>query len=173
MKWLNRQLAKRPGNTYNQRWGLWTTMTLKNSDGDVYLFRRRVFQTPWLALYVHDIRDGDEITHACHSHPFPFISLILRGGYMEHRMITDGDKTMISESWRNLRCGQVNVYPRGYKKIHTIEVAEPNTKTLVLAGRRKNSWGWFVEGRGLVPWAQYLVEQGRETRDARITNSGG
>lgn len=167
---FNRMLTKLPRNGFNQRWGIWTTMTLTNSDGEVYLFRRRIFQTPWLALYLHDIEQGDEIVANLHSHPFPFVSLILRGGYKELTAAPHGtDLGPISEQWHN--SFSFNVFPRGTKKVHTIVHARPKTKTLVLAGRRRDSWGWFVDGEGLVHWSEFLIRTGRSGRDARITNN--
>src|ERR1700742_448357 len=79
---INKLLSKLPGNEFGQRWSIGATMTLRNSDGDVYLFRRRLIQTPLFAVYLHDILDGDE-ERAPHSHPFAFASLVLRGGYVE------------------------------------------------------------------------------------------
>jgi hypothetical protein len=170
---LNAALAKRPGNKYNQRWGIWTTMTLKNSDGDVYLFRRRIFQTPMFALYLHDIEQGDEITEALHSHPFPFVSFILRGGYTEHVGWTDGDKSMIGDTYVTHGAGSTNIFPRGHGKVHTIVQSNPGTKTLVFAGRRRDSWGWFVEGEGLIHWSEYLIRIGHAGRDPRLPLKSG
>lgn len=167
---LNGRLRALPHNGFNQRWGIGTTMTLKNSDGDVYLFRRRVFQTPWLALYVHDIHEPDEIVSVGHSHPFGFLSLIVRGGYVEHVWHTDGDTRVLREENREHGRGGINLFPRGARMAHSITSVRPYTKTLVLAGPRKDSWGWFVPGRGVVHWSTYLVEVGRTERDARVTS---
>jgi hypothetical protein len=166
LKAINKQLAKLPHNAWNQRWGLWTTMTLMNSDGEVYLFRRRLVQTPLVAVYLHDIEMADELPDL-HSHPFPFVSLILRGGYVEHVAHPTMTKLGPVELRAHHRWG-INVFPRGAKKVHTIVRALPRTKTLVITGRRRDSWGWFVDGEGLVHWSEFLLRQGREARDARL-----
>lgn len=166
IKALNRALAKLPRNSFNQRYGLWTTMTLTNSDGELYLFRRRVFQLPWIALYLHDIEQGDDIQDALHSHPFPFVSLILRGGYTELTAGPEGTGIGPIEQQIHMR-GNVNIFPRGTKRVHTIISALPDTKTLVLAGRRRDSWGWFVDGEGLVHWSEFLLRQGRTAEGRR------
>jgi len=160
-------LRRLPGNQWNQRYGINTTMTLKDSDGDVYLFRRRLIQTPWAAIYLHDIEKGDEQPEM-HSHPFPFASLILRGGYAEDTArpvcaLHQGPITRVAHL-----AGDWNVFPRGTVKIHTIVAVLPGTRTLVFAGRRRDSWGWFVEGRGLVHWKTFLLEQNREPHGRRI-----
>jgi hypothetical protein len=164
---LNRALRRLPGNSFNQRWGCNTTMTLKDSTGDTYLFRRRIVQTPWAAIYVHDIEKGDEQPEL-HSHPFPFASLILRGGYVE-RTASPANLWHLGEITPVVHmAGSWNVFPRGPVKLHTIIAAQPGTKTLVFTGRRRDSWGWFVEGRGLVPWKTFLLEQNREPTGRRI-----
>lgn len=169
IKALNRQLAKLPHNGYNQRWGVNTTMTLLNSDGEVYLFRRRLVQTPLTAVYLHDIEKADELPDL-HSHPFPFVSIILRGGYTELTASPEGTDIGPIEQRTHMRF-DVNVFPRGIKKVHTIIGALPGTKTLVLTGRRRDSWGWFVDGEGLVHWSEFLLRAGRTERDARIKNN--
>lgn len=166
IKALNRALAKLPRNGFNQRYGLWTTMTLTNSDGELYLFRRRVFQLPWIALYLHDIEQGDDIQDALHSHPFPFASVILRGGYTELTASPEGTDIGPISQQIHMR-GNVNIFPRGTKRVHTIISALPDTKTLVLAGRRRDSWGWFVDGEGLVHWSEFLLRQGRTAEGRR------
>lgn len=166
---LNRALTKLPHNGYNQRYGLWTTMTLTNSDGDVYLFRRRIFQLPWIALYLHDIERGDDITDALHSHPFAFASLILRGGYTELTASPEGTDIGPIEQRTHMRF-DVNVFPRGAKKVHTIISALPGTKTLVLAGRRRDSWGWFADGVGVVHWSEFLLQRDRSADSRRKSN---
>lgn len=163
---LNKALAKLPHNQRNQRWGIWTTMTLTNSDGELYLFRWRIFQTPMLALYLHDIEQGDDITDALHSHPFPFVSLILRGGYTELTASPQGTDLGLIEERIHMR-GALNIFPRGTKRVHTITASLPKTKTLVLAGRRRDSWGWFVDGEGLIHWSEFLLRHGKTPEGRR------
>lgn len=172
---FNRVLRRLPGNRFNQRWGAWTSMTLRNSTGDIYLFRRRIVQTPLFAVYLHDIEAGDEASEL-HNHPFPFASLILRGGYTEARAVLLPAQTMDgvevpdwrgSVEHRTLKRGRWNVMPR-HTRVHTILHALPGTRTLVFAGPRKNSWGWYVEGRGIVHWSDFLLEQNREPLGVRL-----
>lgn len=174
-------LRKLPYNEFGQRWSIGATMTLKNTDGDVYLFRRRVVQTPMFAIYLHDILDGDE-ERAPHSHPFPFASLVLRGGYIEtvfypHAPYTD--EYPFSTPDRKAVLGlpdviernqwKMHTFPRGNGQVHRIIAVKPRTKTLVLAGRRKDSWGfWNAELGEIQNWRDYLIEQGREPTGARL-----
>ncbi len=181
---INKLLRRLPHNEFGQRWSVNATMTLKNSDGDVYLFRRRLIQTPLFAIYVHDILDGDE-ERAPHSHPFPFASLVLRGGYIEtvfdpFEAVVPGvsDSGFVLKGQLGLphvierTRGKMHTFPRGNGQVHRIVTVQPRTKTLVFAGRRKDSWGfWNAELGEIQNWRDYLAEQGREPTGARIINS--
>ncbi len=173
---INKLLRKLPGNEFGQRWSIMATMTLRNTDGDVYLFRRRLIQTPLFAIYTHDILDGDE-ERAPHSHPFSFASLVLRGGYIETvfyptYLHIDGHGTLGLPSVIERRRGKMHTFPRGNGQVHRIITVQPRTKTLVFAGRRKDSWGFFDPEVGeIVHWREYLESQGREPTGARIINS--
>jgi hypothetical protein len=167
---VNRLLRRLPHNAFNQRWGIWSSMTLTSPEGVVYLRRRRVFQTPWLALYVHDILTPD-IDPDPHSHPFPFVSLVLRGGYVESVWYPrEGDTELAACSQIPRLKGLAHTFPRGNGQVHRIDAVEPRTKTLVLAGRRRDSWGFFEPGVGMVPWKQHLEKQGREATGRRVHN---
>lgn len=174
---FNRVLRKLPHNDFNQRWGVGATMTLTNSDGDVYLFRRRLLQTPAFAIYLHDILDGDE-ERSPHSHPFAFASLVLRGGYCErvyHPTFEDRSDYVqghfvkyihgvLGEPELNWRTrGRMHTFPRGNGQLHRIIAVAPKTKTLVFAGRRKDSWGFWNEEFGEIQnWREYLEARDRE-----------
>lgn len=178
---FNRILRKLPHNEFGQRWSVGATMTLKNTDGDVYLFRRRLIQTPMCAVYLHDILDGDE-ERAPHSHPFPFASLVLRGGYVETVFYPEPTRWISTPGFPTKVHGQLGLpeviertrwhthtFPRGNGQVHRIVTVRPRTKTLVFAGRRKDSWGfWNAELGEIQNWRDYLIEQGREPTGARL-----
>ena len=181
---INKLLRKLPHNEFGQRWSIGATMTLKNSDGDVYLFRRRLIQTPLFAVYLHDILDGDE-ERAPHSHPFPFASLVLRGGYIETVFYPSETRWVATPGFPTEVLGQLGLphviertrgkmhtFPRGNGQVHRIIAVQPRTKTLVFAGRRRDSWGFFDSQRGeIVHWREYLEEQGRNPTGERMGNT--
>lgn len=168
---INGLLRKLNRNQHNQRWGINTKMTLTNSDGAVYLQRRRIVQTPFLAVYVHDILSGDE-DRCPHSHPFPFISAVLRGGYLEEVHFPGG--TVLGKAYRFYH-GRFSVhsFQRGNGQVHRIDTVLPRTRTLVIAGRRKDSWGFFVDGEGLVHWSEYLIPGGVRDSQAALDGYAG
>lgn len=173
---INDWLRRLPHNTYGQRWSINATMTLTNSDGDVYLFRRRLIQTPWVALYLHDILDADE-ERAPHSHPFAFASLVLRGGYVEKVYYpilgVGGSRGELGRPTLRVRqFGRMHTFPRGNGQLHRIIGVQPRTRTLVFAGRRKNSWGFWNDEHGYVQhWSEFLIEQGRNPTGSRIPDA--
>jgi hypothetical protein len=181
-RFLNRQLARLPGNEFGQRYSIGATMTLRNSDGDVYLFRRRLIQTPLFAVYLHDILDGDE-ERSPHSHPFAFASLVLRGGYVEtvfHPTYFDWPEGTVKGAQGILglpnvierKRGKMHTFPRGNGQLHRIVAVEPRTRTLVFAGRRKDSWGfWNAELGEIQNWREYLAERGRQPTGLPIAHN--
>ena len=62
---------------FSGRWGLYAEH-LGN------YMRRWIARCPWFTLRLHNILQSDE-GRDHHDHPFDFTSLILRGGYVEHR----------------------------------------------------------------------------------------
>jgi hypothetical protein len=143
----------RKSNEFGQRWAVWKLFEIKGLEGSVYLRRRRIVQTPWFGVYHHRIFREDQDRHL-HSHPWPFLSAVLTGGYREVVAMPAGDAV---ESVLTHRAGRIHRFPDGM--VHKIVHVEPGTRTLVLVGRRRESWGFYVPGRGIVPWRTYLAEQ--------------
>lgn len=116
---------------------------------DNYMTRWRVISTPWLGLYVHRI-DQPDPRPTLHDHPWPFITLILKGAYTENfgsRARAD-DTTgpivlSLPRTWRRW-----TVHRMRKTDPHTITVVHRSpTWTLVLVGRRhpEPSWGYWDE----------------------------
>lgn len=96
-----------------------------------------------------------------HDHPFNFVSLILKEGYIEHvpgcRCVPMPDGPM--RTHRNSPCRE---YPSGWavrKKatdFHRVELLKEaaGALTLVLTGRYLRKWG-FKTAAGWIPWDEY------------------
>jgi hypothetical protein len=124
----------------------------KDGSGDVYLHRLRVVQTPWLAVYLHDLNlpDSDRDPH---DHPWSFWSLVLRGGYTER--LFPYPHVVGVESWKRQTWRRWSLHRMDTAQAHMIDQVEPRTKTLVITGRRRRTWGfWTVDG--WVPWQEYV-----------------
>ena len=128
-------------------------------DNEPYLERYYVFlkdreRFPF-NVFVHKFlkSDPDDV----HDHPWPFATLILRGGYWEWRPTFDADGRKVGEVARwcgagSFRTAQANTY-------HRIEL-DPNITcwTLFMPGRKQRDWGFLVKNRW-IQWEQYLKQR--------------
>lgn len=138
------------------RWAFWAKMLIPCQNGIPYLFRLRIIQTPLFGVYLHDIYepDGDRDSH---NHPWSFVSIVLRGSYVE-RVYSDPEH---SDEYVEKTHTRFSAHRMGKTEAHRIIYAAPGLKTLILVGRRDSKgWGFFVDRR-YVPWQEY--ESLRET----------
>ena len=115
---------------------------LIGSGADVYLDRVYVLQTPWFGIMFHRIYRADR-QRELHDHPWNFLSLLLRGSYVEDT--PDGLKT---RRWFNVKRAEDR---------HSIrEVSRSPVWTLVFTGRKRRTWGFWVDGgTRWVKWTEY------------------
>lgn len=120
------------------------TFDIPNEDtGEVYL-RRWYLMPPceregfWknfpIGVKLHEIRKSDRGRHL-HDHPWPFVSVILRGGYWEET----------PEGLKWYPAGSVIVH-RDPEDLHRLIVDhEDRTLTLVVTGKKVRNWGFATE----------------------------
>lgn len=105
-----------------------------------YLTRLRIIQTPWCALYLHRI-DTPDSRPTLHDHPWSFLAIILRGGYVEVRQNQHTKKNF------RARRRWVNLMRRD--DAHYIErLLRTPTWTLLLVGARRRTWGYWRPNAG-------------------------
>lgn len=136
-----------------------------------YMLRWYVIpRNPLLNVYIHKfLRSADD--RALHDHPWWFVSLILRGGYVEISQTADGKMTALcrtavldarSPFWR--RCIAYRAATYRHRVALPIEsgVEQPSW-TLIITGRRQRMWGFWCPSRvtGRDP---FLLRAGRATR---------
>ena len=99
-------------------------------------------------LYVHKFLRSDH-DRALHDHPWPFVALILKGGYVEaHDQTIDG--TLACE----MRFpGDVLVRAAEWRHRVILPKGEASW-SLVIVGRRQRRWGFFLPN-GWCHWRQY------------------
>jgi hypothetical protein len=131
-------------------------------DGTLYLQRFRVLGwmpgSSWrlpFSIYLHRFARAD-LDDAPHSHPWAWaFSLVLHGGYLEMRA-NGADRS--ERSWRWLMPLSMNwLWSDTY---HVVTTIKPETWTLFIVGPKAKSWGFWVAGRGHVPWRERLAERG-------------
>jgi len=119
-----------------------------------YIFLKDRTQFPF-NVFLHKFlkSDPDDV----HDHPWPYATLILKGGYWEWRPQFDNQGKKISEmsAWRgpgSFRVCSANSY-------HRIEL-DPNVTcwTLFMPGQRKREWGFLVKNNWIHN-EQYLEER--------------
>lgn len=129
------------------RWAFMKKFVIEK-DGEIYLKRRRIIQTPQFALYYHRFYRPD-MDRDLHDHPWNFSAFILTGGYTEQW------KRNPTQQIVNLRTWERWSYHKVLKtEIHSITSIKPGTRTLLFVGKRTREWGFWTED-GWVSWQQY------------------
>jgi hypothetical protein len=123
------------------------------TDGDIYLDRIYIVQTPLFGIMLHRIFRPDN-QRDLHNHPWPFFSILLRGQYTEQ--YRDGaDDQPDSEVLQHRRVRWINW--KGLRSRHRIAwCSRSPIWTLVFTGRKSRTWGFFVEdGTRFIKWTEY------------------
>lgn len=115
------------------------------------LFKDRPSWFPF-NIFVHNLKRSDE--DDLHDHPWPYFSLILKGGYWE--------TTKQGKFWRapgHFRFRKANSF-------HRLEI-EPTVGevwTLFCPGKRQKDWG-FIKNGEWVQWRKYIDDKKRSRND--------
>ena len=126
---------------------------------DPYLERYYVFLSDrtWFPfnVFLHKFlkSDPDDV----HDHPWPYATLILRGGYYEWipQFNSEGEKIGEIRNWR----GPGHFCVCSATSYHRIELAEGVTCwTLFMPGPKQRDWGFLVRNQW-IQWEQYLKQR--------------
>ena len=93
-------------------------------------------QTPWFSLFLHRM-DGPDSRPTLHDHPWNFLSVVLRGGYIERRL---DPATMEVREGHTVR--HVN-HMRTHDAHAIVSLLRWPTWTLLLVGARRRTWGYW------------------------------
>jgi hypothetical protein len=132
---------------------------IMRDDKSIYLRRWYILDTPWFGLKLHKILLSD---HDCvHDHPWDFISLILKGGYVEHTEIPkpsfvgathfkdDGvEGEYVKKVSKIYHPGQILFRKAEHR--HKLEIHQP-CWTFVITLKRRRKWGFWTK-LGFVHW---------------------
>ena len=119
-----------------------------------YLFLKDRKRFPF-NIFLHKFlkSDPDDV----HDHPWPYATVILKGGYWEWipHFDTVGRKTGESQVWRgpgHFRVSKANSF-------HRIELDPDITAwTLFMPGPKQRDWGFLVQNTW-IQWEQYLKQR--------------
>ncbi len=160
-RWLRKCLAGRPHQVIGHV-------------ADPYLLRWYIIpRNPLLNVYLHKfLRDDDD--RALHDHPWWFVSLILKGGYLE---VTENPKLMMScrtslfdvrspfwsrcLAYRPAEWRHRVALPHGQNAAGDVDTTAPRVPcwTLIITGRRSRTWGFWCNNQRrderFVPWNEF------------------
>lgn len=118
--------------------------------------RRWIFSTPWFTVRLHHIQES--YYGAPHNHPWNFLSLILRGCYVEElyntRNPSSPEKVLRRKAFRPVfrRTTAIHkVLLENDKAVWTLCITD-GARQSPLGGNR---WGFFPEPLKYVPWQVY------------------
>ena len=140
-------LAGKPGSS--RRWAFLEGFDI-GADGDPYLDRLRIIQTPLFGIYLHHIHREDRDRDP-HDHPWSFISVVLAGSYLE----------TVWKDKMNPRSHMKRYHPRwSVRRVnrdaaHMITDISRPLWTLVFTGPRRSDWGFWTDKGEFVPWREY------------------
>lgn len=145
---ITRQWTVRP---YLTRWKL-ATITDRAAPGqnpDDVLKRN---------VLLHHFQDSD--ADEMHNHPWPFVSLILSGGYWEKTPAAGWKDGVGPTKERWYGPGRVLIRPANW--IHSVRLAGPKSDpkpawTMLYTGRKVQSWGFWCPFVGYIPWRKHLA----------------
>lgn len=111
------------------------------------------------SIFLHHFQDSD--ADEMHCHPWPFVTLILSGGYYE-RTPAPGWKDGVGPT-RERWYGPGRLLIRPATHIHSVRLPldkAGNPKpcwTLLYVGRKVRPWGFWCPVGGWIPWRKHLT----------------
>lgn len=135
-------------------------------DGRPLLVRYRLLFTPWWRVYVHHFVESDS-GRDVHSHPWNFLTLILRGGYLETVPIERYRRRILAGKWpphwptppleqHFRRPGSLLWRP--HRWVHRVDLRDGREAwtLIVVSAKKGREWG-FLTPEGYVPWQDYVA----------------
>lgn len=115
--------------------------------GENYMHRYYLFlkDRKWFPfnLTLHKIVRSDD--PVMHDHPWPYMTIILKGGYFEHTpLMHNGVQVGEQVRWR----GPGSIILRGSKRYHWLELDnEKPATTLFFMGPQTREWGFLINNK--------------------------
>lgn len=150
-------------------WGHWVRQAFNREpfvigQDDPYLLRWFLIpRNPYLNVYLHKFLRSDD-DRALHDHPWWFLSLLLKGGYIEHR----DDGSVVRRKRGSVAVRRANMLHRvelvhGYKSVwdaaNGVQPSELPAWTLFFTGPKVREWG-FKCPKGWLHWKEFDKRNG-------------
>lgn len=134
------------------RWltDLFLVKEIVSKEGLVHFQRWCFFACPWFRIYLHKICRSDEDKHL-HTHPWNFISFILKGGYWQEYW----DHPLDNQT-SYMQVKRFDLVKMNRHEGHKITLTQKPTWTLVLTYGKRNEWGYLTE-KGFIDHKNYRL----------------
>jgi hypothetical protein len=119
---------------------------------DTYLYRWIVCATPWFKAYLHHFV-GNDWSSDLHDHPKRFISIGLKGWYIEETHEGNGSDDVVLPVHTIYQAPWIRTFPATH--IHRLTVPSKNCWTLVIVLKAVREWGFWHSGL-FIPWRDYV-----------------
>lgn len=122
-------------------------------DDEPYLERLIVFRCDWFSVLLHKFVGGDD--ECMHDHPWNFIAILLKGGYVEwtpvHAHWLNGGVVEISRWY-----GPGSILYRPAAWTHRVDILQQKSViSLVIHGPKVRSWGFWTKLKGWLHHSKY------------------
>lgn len=97
--------------------------------GEVF-FRYKFVSTPWFNVYLHQLEAPNWHPVGCHDHPWWFVTLLLKSGYLERH----GDEYV------RRRPGSILYRPGNWS--HDVTTPYGRSWSLIVTGPKTRAWGF-------------------------------
>ncbi|WP_448205458.1 hypothetical protein [Azospirillum sp. sgz302134] len=127
--------------------------TFYGADGTPYLTRRELVRLGPYRLYLHHFHRADQDPEY-HDHPWAFVTLIVKGGYVEEVLTFAGVKR------RTMRPGRIGFCPVG--RAHRVAelLGGGETWTIIATGPKRWEWAFWRpvhDGLQRIPWRDFFA----------------
>jgi len=114
-------------------------------------FKRTIFDFKFFSIRIHEWLADDDHRHM-HDHPNWFLTIVLKGGYVD---ISDNGEDILS-------LGSFRFRKADYR--HMVTKVKPGTITFLIAGPMSRRWGFWVNGK-LIKRDKYFITKGHHPCD--------
>lgn len=131
---------------------------IRSKSGELHFRRWRIIETRWFNIYIHYIAKSDEDKHL-HSHPWNFISIPLKGGYVQRvirpveNFAEDKDANLMRE--HKEVCLPFHPMKMFWGDFHKIRLIKPTWSLVFTGTRNKFGWGYWDTKRGIIHFDDY------------------
>lgn len=124
----------------------------------------KVLQFFGIAVRVHHILCSDD-EGAYHDHPWRYLTLILRGGYAEHRPVFDQNGLYTADEAEWIAPGRVVTRPA--KSWHRLVLPQGETTwTLFVTFKYQQRWGFLIHPQHKLTCSEYVKRFGKDSNQS-------